>query len=101
MADLGSTDDRRNRYGVEPLYMCIKIQITSSSLPKCSQVLCKRKELEHAKHINPHTNCKPFLKQSSSHTHSSLVPQQFSLLSGPPTAMVVFFQGEFQGQFVM
>ena len=49
-------------------------------------------KLELAKHISLHTNGEPLLKRSSSYSQSPPV-------SGLPMAMVVLFQGKFQGQF--
>ena len=78
---------------------------------KCSRSVCDsvkafayyfsthRPILGLANHITLHVNRKCLLKRSSSHSHSSPVPQRFCLLSGLPTATVVLFQGEFQGLF--
>ena len=41
-------------------------------------------KLELTKHITLHANCEPRPKLSSSYSHSSLVLQQFCLLSGLP-----------------
>ena len=49
----------------------------------------KTKKLELTKHISPHANGQPLLKQSSSHSHSSPVLQRFCLLSGLPTVKVL------------
>ena len=53
---------------------------------------------ELTKHISLHANGEPLLKRSSSHSHSSPVPQQpFCLWSGVPMVtgiiLIVLFQG--------